>query len=93
MTASFYGGELDGQVFDDPATVKRYARGAQRESSLTLTVKPTILMVYSGLALAPGLPTVMPYLLSCSSLVISGMVLGLSSETYLLELSRARGRS
>jgi len=29
VTASFYGGELDGKTFDDPATVKRYARRAQ----------------------------------------------------------------
>ncbi len=29
VTTSFYGGELDGQTFDDPATVKRYARSAQ----------------------------------------------------------------
>lgn len=29
VTASFYGGALDGQTFDDPATVKRYARKAQ----------------------------------------------------------------
>jgi len=29
VTASFNGGELDGQTFNDPATVKRYARGAQ----------------------------------------------------------------
>jgi len=29
VTASFYGGELDGQTFKDPATVKRYARASQ----------------------------------------------------------------
>ncbi len=29
VTVSFYGGELDGQTFDDPATVKKYARQAQ----------------------------------------------------------------
>ena len=29
VTVSFYGGELDGQTFNDPATVKRYARAAQ----------------------------------------------------------------
>jgi photosystem II CP47 chlorophyll apoprotein len=29
VTASFYGGQLDGQTFNDPATVKQYARGAQ----------------------------------------------------------------
>jgi photosystem II CP47 chlorophyll apoprotein len=29
VTVSFYGGELDGQTFDDPATVKKYARKAQ----------------------------------------------------------------
>ena len=29
VTVSFYGGELDGQTFSDPATVKRYARAAQ----------------------------------------------------------------
>ncbi|MBD2039906.1 photosystem II chlorophyll-binding protein CP47 [Microcoleus sp. FACHB-672] len=29
VTVSFYGGSLDGQSFDDPATVKKYARKAQ----------------------------------------------------------------
>ncbi|MDX2097606.1 MAG: photosystem II chlorophyll-binding protein CP47 [Leptolyngbyaceae cyanobacterium bins.59] len=29
VTVSFYGGELNGQKFEDPATVKRYARSAQ----------------------------------------------------------------
>src|SRR6476469_5844005 len=29
VTVSFYGGELDGKTFSDPATVKRYARAAQ----------------------------------------------------------------
>jgi photosystem II CP47 chlorophyll apoprotein len=29
VTASFYGGALDGQTFDDPAEVKKYARKAQ----------------------------------------------------------------
>lgn len=29
VTASFYGGELDGQTVDDPSAVKRYARSAQ----------------------------------------------------------------
>ena len=29
VTVSFYGGELDGQTFTDPASVKRYARAAQ----------------------------------------------------------------
>jgi len=29
VTASFYGGKLDGQVISDPALVKRYARAAQ----------------------------------------------------------------
>jgi len=29
VTVSFYGGELDGQTFSDPASVKRYARAAQ----------------------------------------------------------------
>jgi photosystem II CP47 chlorophyll apoprotein len=29
ITVSFYGGELDGKTFSDPATVKRYARAAQ----------------------------------------------------------------
>nr|WP_290222369.1 photosystem II chlorophyll-binding protein CP47 [Trichocoleus desertorum] len=29
VTVSLYGGELDGKTFDDPATVKRYARAAQ----------------------------------------------------------------
>ncbi|MBW4473382.1 MAG: photosystem II chlorophyll-binding protein CP47 [Stenomitos rutilans HA7619-LM2] len=29
VTVSFYGGELDGQTFKDPATVKRYARANQ----------------------------------------------------------------
>jgi photosystem II CP47 chlorophyll apoprotein len=29
ITASFYGGALDGQTFDDPAAVKKYARKAQ----------------------------------------------------------------
>lgn len=29
VTVSFYGGELNGQTFDDPATVKKYARKAQ----------------------------------------------------------------
>jgi photosystem II CP47 chlorophyll apoprotein len=30
VKVSFYGGELNGQTFDDPATVKKYARLAQR---------------------------------------------------------------
>jgi photosystem II CP47 chlorophyll apoprotein len=30
VKVSFYGGELNGQTFDDPATVKKYARQAQR---------------------------------------------------------------
>jgi photosystem II CP47 chlorophyll apoprotein len=29
VSVSFYGGELDGKVFKDPAVVKRYARGSQ----------------------------------------------------------------
>jgi photosystem II CP47 chlorophyll apoprotein len=29
VTVSFYGGALDGQTFEDPATVKKYARKAQ----------------------------------------------------------------
>jgi photosystem II CP47 chlorophyll apoprotein len=29
VTVSFYGGSLNGQTFNDPATVKRYARAAQ----------------------------------------------------------------
>ncbi|MGL6340549.1 MAG: photosystem II chlorophyll-binding protein CP47, partial [Waterburya sp.] len=29
VSVSFYGGALDGQTFDDPATVKKYARKAQ----------------------------------------------------------------
>lgn len=29
VTATFYGGALDGQTFSDPALVKRYARAAQ----------------------------------------------------------------
>jgi photosystem II CP47 chlorophyll apoprotein len=29
VTVSFYGGELDGKTFNDPATVKRYARASQ----------------------------------------------------------------
>ena len=30
VTASFYGGALNGQTFKEPATVKKYARQAQR---------------------------------------------------------------
>ena len=29
VNVTFYGGALDGQTFDDPATVKKYARKAQ----------------------------------------------------------------
>jgi len=35
-----YGGALDGQNFDDPATVKKYARRAQLGKHLNLTGKP-----------------------------------------------------
>ncbi|MCT7950576.1 photosystem II chlorophyll-binding protein CP47 [Ancylothrix sp. C2] len=30
VSVSFYGGELDGQTFDDPSTVKKFARKAQQ---------------------------------------------------------------
>ena len=35
VTVEFFGGELDGASFSDPATVKKYARRAVRSLSLT----------------------------------------------------------
>jgi len=42
VTVSFYGGALDGQTFEDPATVKQFARRAQLGEILNLTAPPQL---------------------------------------------------
>jgi hypothetical protein len=54
VSITFYGGELDGVSFNNPATVKKYARRAQLGEILNF-VQLYNLMVYSAVALVDGL--------------------------------------
>jgi photosystem II CP47 chlorophyll apoprotein len=54
VSITFYGGELDGVSFNNPATVKKYARRAQLVKFLNLIVQLYNLMVYSAVVHEDG---------------------------------------
>jgi hypothetical protein len=87
VSITFYGGELDGVSFNNPATVKKYARRAQLKF-LNLIVQLYNLMVYSAVALVDGLHLLLLSFRYYSSSVIFGMVHVLFSVTYLLVLTK-----
>jgi len=72
VTVEFYGGKLDGQVFTDPATVKKYARQAQLGQLFEFDRETPKRTAPSTPAPAVGLPLLTPSLPCCSSSATSG---------------------
>ena len=86
VSCNFYGGKLNGQVFTDAPTVKKYARKSQLVKFLNLIELHLNLTVYLEVAHEVGTHSVTLTLPYYSSLVIYGMVVVLYSETFLPEL-------
>ncbi|KAL2223527.1 UNVERIFIED_CONTAM: Photosystem II CP47 reaction center protein, partial [Sesamum indicum] len=84
VTVEFYGGELNGVSYSDPATVKKYARRAQLGEIFELdraTLKSDgVFVAVQGVGLLLG----MLRLLCSSSSDTFGMVLEPCSEMFLL---------
>ena len=55
VSVTFYGGELDGLSFTDPATVKKYARRAQLGEVFEFDVQHFNLMEFSVVVHVHGL--------------------------------------
>ena len=84
VSVTFYGGELNGVTFTDPATVKKYARRAQLGEIFEFDRATLQSDGVFAAAHEDGLLLVIFALPCCFSLGTSGMVREPSSEMFLL---------